>query len=168
MISEIVDDYFAISSASRFVRPIYDRHLASAGLTIGQYSMLARLQMQDDVTMARIAESMQMDRTSALRSLLLLQRDGFACSTAPRGRTLTFHLTEAGATWLSSARNLWATAQAEFESRYGADKAGALRQKLLCLTGLKPGSDKASFQSGRRILRCRCVRYQHAPLAISP
>ena len=49
------DDCFAIRQAARHVSQIYDRHLASVGLTITQFSLLSRLQRTGPMTMKQLA-----------------------------------------------------------------------------------------------------------------
>jgi DNA-binding MarR family transcriptional regulator len=128
------DDCFAIRQAARFVSQIYDRHLAHAGLTTTQFSILMRLRRLDPLTMQQLATAMVMDRTSAVRAVQPLQRDGLVDSRIEGKRALTIGITEAGRACLEVARTHWAAAQDEFEQRFGVARAEALRHELLDMT----------------------------------
>ncbi|MBN3845390.1 MULTISPECIES: MarR family winged helix-turn-helix transcriptional regulator [Burkholderiaceae] len=130
------DDCFAIRQAARHVSQIYDRHLSNVGLTITQFSLLGRLRRTGPMTMKQIAEAMHMQRTTLVRTIQPLRRDGLV-SSATRGadaRTLLISLTATGAERLSAGRAHWHAAQAEFEHRFGEQRAAALRTELFAIT----------------------------------
>ncbi|TKC88398.1 MarR family transcriptional regulator [Trinickia terrae] len=132
----IEDDCFAIRQAARYVSHIYDRHLAQVGLTITQFSILLRLRRTSPQTASQLADSMVMDRTTLVRAIQPLQRDGLL-SSAPSERdrrALSIRLTELGVQKLASAKIPWHAAQEEFEERFGAQRAALLRQELFALT----------------------------------
>ncbi|WP_118184272.1 MarR family winged helix-turn-helix transcriptional regulator [Paraburkholderia phosphatilytica] len=128
------DDCFAIRQAARYVSQIYDRHLAKAGLTTTQYSILGRLRRLGRLTTQQIATAMVMDRTSAVRAIQPLQRDGLVDSRVEGRRAMTIGLTAAGSARLELAGAHWIAAQDEFEQRFGAARAEALRHELLDMT----------------------------------
>lgn len=128
------DDCFALRQASRFISQIYSQHLAHVGLTTTQYSILNRLDMHGDLSMQQLSMAMVMDRTSIVRAIRPIQRDGLVESRKGGGRELTIALTNAGAARLKEARPHWATAQAEFEERFGSGRMKALRSELFDLT----------------------------------
>ena len=76
------DDCFAIRQAARHVSQIYDRHLSNVGLTITQFSLLNRLKRTGPMTMKQIAELMRMQRTTLVRTIQPLRRDGLVTSEA--------------------------------------------------------------------------------------
>lgn len=130
------DDCFAIRQAARYVSQLYDRHLAHVGLTITQFSLLGRLKRTGPMTMKQIAEVMRMQRTTLVRTLQPLRRDGLVSSEALSGdaRALSIALTAAGDERLNAGRKHWYAAQAEFEHRFGEQRAAALRGELFAIT----------------------------------
>jgi DNA-binding MarR family transcriptional regulator len=72
---------------------------------------------------------MAMERTSVIRALQPLERDGFVAigPHAEDARRNVVCLTDAGRAKLAQAIPVWQQAQAEFESRFGAALAGQLR-----------------------------------------
>jgi DNA-binding MarR family transcriptional regulator len=130
------DDCFAIRQAARFVSQIYDRHVGKVGLKITQFSILNRLRRRPGVTMKELAEWMVMERTTLVRAIQPLQRDGLVRSdaSATDRRALQMHLTPAGLAKLEAAASHWHDAQAEFEKHFGAQRAASLRQELFDLT----------------------------------
>ncbi len=131
------DDCFAIRQAARYVSQLYDRHVGQAGLKMTQFSIMWRLRRKPGLTMKELAESMVMDRTTLVRAIQPLRRDGLVCSEASAAdrRRLTVVLTAAGEERLESASRHWYAAQDEFERRFGAQRAQALRRELFDLTG---------------------------------
>lgn len=133
------DDCFAIRQAARYVSQIYDRHLASVGLTITQFSLLGRLQRTGPMTMKQLTEVMRMQRTTLVRTIQPLRRNGLVLSEAPLSdaRALSISLTTEGAARLEAAWKHWHAAQAEFEHNFGGQRARALRGELFAMTDHK-------------------------------
>jgi DNA-binding MarR family transcriptional regulator len=131
------DDCFAVRQAARYASQMYDRHLANVSLTITQFSILFRLRSGRWQTMRTLAVDMVMDRTTLLRALRPLQRDGLIASDASSAdhRFSSLVLTEAGLARLEAAKDYWRAAQEEFEQRFGTHRSAALRRELLDMTG---------------------------------
>jgi DNA-binding MarR family transcriptional regulator len=127
---------FALRQATRFVTQIYERHLDDAGVTPAQFTILARLARNPQLTMADLAEAMVMDRTTLVRALKPLQRDGYVrTDSADSGaRTHMFSLTKSGVRVFERAQEAWRAAQEEFEQKFGRARAKALRAELFSLT----------------------------------
>jgi DNA-binding MarR family transcriptional regulator len=127
---------FATRQAARFVSQIYERHLARAGITNTQFSILALLQQCPGSSMTEMAKALVMDRTTLVRAIAPLQRAGLVEGGArsPRSRVILLDLTEAGRARLALAYPLWRAAQRDFEERIGAEQATGLRDQLLALT----------------------------------
>jgi DNA-binding MarR family transcriptional regulator len=127
---------FALRQAARSVTQIYERHLSPLGITSAQFIILVRLARESGCTIASLGETMVMERTSLVRALKPLQRDGLvlAETIAEGSRALTFVLTRRGETVLKRAVTAWAAAQKEFEANFGKDRAKALRSELFSLT----------------------------------
>ncbi|MGV2288245.1 MarR family transcriptional regulator [Trinickia sp. YCB016] len=136
MAISIEDDCFAIRQAARYVSHIYDKHLARVGLTTTQFSILGRLKRLGPLTASQLAEAMVMERTTMVRAIQPLNRDGLVASAPSESdrRALSIRLTELGVQKLASAAIPWQTAQEEFEQRFGTQRAASLRQELFALT----------------------------------
>lgn len=130
------DDCFAIRQAARFVSQLYDRHLENVGLTITQFSLMGRLKRVGPMTMKQLAEAMRMQRTTLVRTIQPLRRNGLVSSETlgADARALTIALTAAGEERLQAGRKHWYAAQAEFEDRFGERRAAALRSELFAIT----------------------------------
>jgi DNA-binding MarR family transcriptional regulator len=85
--------------------------------------------------MNELARALVMDRTTLLRAIKPLQRDGWLTSRPSEHdtRVLLFSLTAAGQRKLKEALHLWHKAQQEFESQVGVRRAARLRRELLTL-----------------------------------
>lgn len=126
---------FAIRQAARFVSQLYERHYAKAGVTAAQFSLLAFIAEAGKAGMSEIAEAMVMDRTTLVRALKPLERDGYVVSE-PEGkgsRKLLLALSEQGKKKLAETVECWHAAQAEYVELVGAERADELRQMLLAI-----------------------------------
>jgi DNA-binding MarR family transcriptional regulator len=130
------DDCFAIRQAARYVSQIYDRHLENVGLTITQFSLMGRLKRVGPMTMKQLAEAMRMQRTTLVRTIQPLRRNGLVSSETLGAdvRALSIALTAVGEERLQAGRKHWYAAQAEFEDRFGEQRAAALRTELFAIT----------------------------------
>ncbi len=127
---------FALRQAARFVTQLYERHLSQADVTAAQFTILSRLANRPDATAAELSDDLVMDRTTLVRALQPLQRDGLVLTAAAEHdtRTLVYRLSAAGARRYEKAHALWLEAQAEFEQHMKRDRAKALRAELFALT----------------------------------
>ena len=127
---------FALRQASRFVTQLYERHLGTVGVTAAQYTILAKLARAPGTTMLELADAMVMDRTTLVRALKPLQRDGLVVAqpSADDPRAHAFSLSDLGKKRFAQARAAWSNAQAEFEKKFGRERAKALRAELFELT----------------------------------
>jgi len=128
---------FAVRQAARQITKLYERHLAGARLTTAQFSILVALREEGRMTMAELAKAMVMDRTTLLRAMKPMQREGLLKSSTSTDdpRQLVFALSAAGERTLKQAMPLWAKAQKEFEVEIGTREAAQLRTSLLALAG---------------------------------
>lgn len=126
---------FAIRQAARFVSQLYERHYARAGITAAQFSLLVYIAEAGQAGMAEIAEAMVMDRTTLVRALKPLERDGYVvCEPEGKGsRKLLLALSANGQQKLSEGIECWQAAQAEYVALVGAGRADDLRQMLLAI-----------------------------------
>lgn len=127
---------FALRQAARYVTQIYERHLGQVGLTAAQFTIMAKLARKPDQSMLDLADLMVMERTTLVRALKPLQRDGLVVSEPSEhdGRTFLFSLSDAGQRVFEQAATAWRAAQDEFEAKFGRARAKALRSELFNLT----------------------------------
>lgn len=126
---------FAIRRAARHVTQLYDRQLASAGLKVTQFAILARLRAGPK-TINELAAAMAMDRTTMGRNVRPLERDGLV-SVSPDpadARRKPLSITDAGTERFRAGRAGWADAQRRFDAAYGPDRARELRAVLAGVT----------------------------------
>lgn len=126
----------SLRQAARFVSTLYDRHLAQSDLSTSQFSILAFIHAYPGATMQQVGEQMVMERTSLVRAMKPLTRDGYVQQLpAPENaRKLVFSLTAEGRRKYAEAHVHWSQAQAEFEASVGARRAAAMRDELSDLT----------------------------------
>ncbi|HEV3106165.1 MAG TPA: MarR family transcriptional regulator [Trinickia sp.] len=134
--SPIECNCFALRQATRFVTQIYERHLDEVGVTPAQFTILAKLSRTPQLTMTELADAMVMDRTTLVRALKPLQRDGYVRTDSAEHdtRTHVFSLTKSGSRVFERASASWRAAQEEFEQKFGRARAKALRSELFSLT----------------------------------
>jgi DNA-binding MarR family transcriptional regulator len=133
-------NYFALRQAMRSASSLYERHLAKVSLTTPQFSILRAISTKPGIDMQALAETMVMDRTSLLRALKPLTRDGYVVQRPsdihPRKQVMS--LTTSGMAKFEEGRPHWRAAQDEFEDAVGADHARELREALMSLTDKMP------------------------------
>ncbi len=122
---------FRMRRATRRMTQLYDAHLAPAGLTLPQYSLLANLERRQRPSMHELAEVMGMDRTTLSRNLQPLRARSLVEAVAGADRrSKSLALTAAGRALWAEARPLWLAAQAEITARLGAPMVAELHQLL--------------------------------------
>lgn len=121
---------FASRKAARLITKLYEDHLARVDLTSTQFSILVYVDEVEAASMKGLVATMAMERTSVIRALQPLRRDGLVAigPHAEDARRNVVRLTGAGRDRLARAIPVWQQAQAEFESRFGAELAGQLRK----------------------------------------
>jgi DNA-binding MarR family transcriptional regulator len=134
---------FALRRAARFMSQSYSRYLYKLGLTAQQFTIMRKIKRHGSVTMAELVELLGADRSTLVRAVQVLRKDGFVASTLgpPPGRRNVLTLTPLGADRIEQARSCWWEAQREFEARFGVDRAQRLRMELFGITGYAPATD---------------------------
>ena len=120
---------FASRKAARLITKMYEDHLARVGLTSTQFSILVYVDEIKAASMKDLAVTLAMERTSVIRALQPLARDGLV-AIGPHeedARRNVVRLTDAGSARLAQALPVWQAAQAEFERRFGTALGGQLR-----------------------------------------
>ncbi|MFJ8009926.1 MarR family winged helix-turn-helix transcriptional regulator [Streptomyces fagopyri] len=135
----------ALRKASRYLGATYDRALAPLGLRATQFSTLQLLSVHEGVTITRLADMIGMDRTTMASNLKPLEREGLLTikpsASDRRARMVT--ITSEGMARMKAALPLWESAQAEFETTFGAEDAARMRAFLEAVldTGFDPWAE---------------------------
>jgi DNA-binding MarR family transcriptional regulator len=134
----------AARRAARYLSAAYDRALAPVGLRSTQFTLLYKLATAGPLTIKRLAEAIAMDRTTLAANLKPLEREGLlATATAQDRRARVVELTPEGRVRLEAAVPFWQEVQSRFETSFGVEAAGSLRQSLrkVLETGLEPWAE---------------------------
>lgn len=107
-----------LRSLSRRITAVYNRALAPSGMRVTQYSLLSTVRRAGPVSMSRLAESMDMDRTTLTRNLRALLAAGWLRmqDDPDDARVRRVALTSRGESHLAEARSYWRRAQDEVAS----------------------------------------------------
>jgi DNA-binding MarR family transcriptional regulator len=120
-----------IKKLSRVLGRVYDRGVAPAGLNITQQAVLRCIARCAGEPLVRVAEELEMDRTSLYRALNPMIRNGWITTMDGKGsRYRTAKLTRAGRRVLSNANARWAELQGDVIARFGKDSYDALLGEL--------------------------------------
>ena len=121
-----------IRSATRKVTGMYDAALKPAGINIAQLALLRRLSDETALSVEDLAQSAELERSTAARNVRLLEKQGLVSigkSDSDR-RAVTILLTPHGVETRHRSEPLWEQAQRDFEAKVGVDAANALRSLL--------------------------------------
>jgi DNA-binding MarR family transcriptional regulator len=116
-----------IRRMDRAITQFYDQALASSGLHITQFTLLATLSEAGPVNVNRLAELLSMDRTTLTRNLEPLTRQGFVSSQEGEDRRVRLiMLTEEGKAVLARALPHWQEAQSRIVQGLGQERFRSL------------------------------------------
>ena len=123
LLSEVTGTCVAgrVLRAARLITRHYDDALRPTGLTITQFGLLHVIGRYEPDSISRVAELMNLDRTSLSRNLKPLE------GTGRKRRVL---LTTLGLKKLEEARPYWKAAQAKMEAVLGDTHLGNLTEAL--------------------------------------
>ncbi|MCV0426947.1 MAG: MarR family winged helix-turn-helix transcriptional regulator [Roseibium sp.] len=108
--------------AARAVSRYYNGLARQVGMTAGQFSVLVAVRQARDETTGQLADRLSMDRTTLVRNVALLERDGLLKSAPVReGKAKCYRVTERGEDLLQEALPLWRKAQSEVKALLGND-----------------------------------------------
>lgn len=117
---------------ARYLSRLYDRHLAPAGLSVSQFSILSLLEAHGSLKITKLAEMLIMERTTLVRALKPLQAAGWVVTGKPEsGRSFDVTLSRSGREKAAEAMPLWEGAQAAFEQEVGQARAVRIRDEIL-------------------------------------
>jgi DNA-binding MarR family transcriptional regulator len=119
---------------ARHLSRLYDSHLAPAGLSVSQFSILTLLEEHGTLKISELAVMLVMERTSLVRALKPLQAAGWVVAERQKKeRSFNVTLSALGLKKVANAMPLWEKAQAAFEGEVGRNNAIRLRNDILKL-----------------------------------
>jgi DNA-binding MarR family transcriptional regulator len=125
----------ALRRAARLVSIFYDELLASSGVTLSQYTLLAHIGRQKSLSRTELAFQMGVERTTLTRNLDPLERAGLIASAPGEDRReKLLSLTETGRNKVDATRPHWIDAQRKMVRHLGKRRWKHLHQ-LLELSG---------------------------------
>ena len=118
---------------ARAVTQLYDDILRPSGLRITQFTLLVAVALSEPVPITRLADALDLDRTTLARDLKpLTERGLLEITTGEDKRTRMVRLTSQGREAITRAYPLWQQAQARIVQGSGADRwqlvAGGLEE----------------------------------------
>ncbi len=126
-----------IRRTDRVVTQFYDEILAPSGLSVPQFGLLAILAEVAPITIHRLAELMDIDRTTLTRNLKLLVKQHLVSSEEGEDRRMRHVLlTQEGEQALKRTWPLWQEAQARIEHALGRERLDALLTELSAVRAL--------------------------------
>jgi len=124
----------AVRTAARKTTALYDALLEPAGVTLAQYSLLRKIERAEPVSLTKLGELAELDRSTVGRNVKALEGLRLVrLGPARDQREAAVRLTPAGKATLRRAAPLWAEAQRQVEAALGDAEAGLLRTLALSL-----------------------------------
>lgn len=121
---------FNFRKASRAVTKLFDESLQPLGLRSTQFVTLLNIYLHEPVTIAALSRELVSDRTTLVRNVGLLEREGYVSSTQRDKRVRLYKLTPKGRKALFDGIPMWERAQTTFVEKMGAAKWGAVLDGL--------------------------------------
>ena len=110
---------------------MYDHALAPCGLRVTQFSLMSSLMKAQSATLADLAETMDMERTTLLRNLRPLVAAGWVrVEASAHSRRRQARLTPAGRAKWARAKRFWRVAQNAVNSTLGQSEVARLHQRV--------------------------------------
>lgn len=120
-----------VKKLSRVLGRFYDSNISPAGVNITQLAVLRCIARRSGEPLIRVAEEMEMDRTSLYRAIAPMIRDGWLVSAdASRARFRTARVTKKGHQLLVDANKYWATVQRNVIGKFGQKEYELLLTEL--------------------------------------
>ncbi len=117
--------------ASRRVTQVYDQALKPFGLRLTQYSLLANLLRNEDISITDLAELLDTERTTLTRNLKPLEAAGWLrIKPGPDRRSRAVAITPDGQAVVERAFPAWQQAERTFRAAMGREESAELRQLL--------------------------------------
>ena len=122
---------FNLRRVSRVVTQFYDAEMRRHGIRPTQGSILAALGAKETWTMAELSEFLGMERTTLVRNLRPLQRDGLArASGGGHGNLVELSITNKGRKLIEKLRPAWKSSQSAAVKTLGERRWSAILSDL--------------------------------------
>ena len=122
---------FNLRSVTRIVTKFFDAEMRSHGIRPTQGTILLALNAQKNWSMADLSDCLGMDRTTLLRNLRPLQRDGFAqAAGGGRGERVELSITAKGRKKIEESLPAWRAAQSTAVKTLGERRWSAILSDL--------------------------------------
>ena len=124
--------------ATRAVGRIFDQAISPSGLRETQFSLLIALSLFGEAPLLRVAEELELDRTTLTRNLEPLERAGLVSSGPGKDqRVRLLRLTDAGRRAVQRAYPLWEEAQEKVVKALGQRRWTTLLEGLEATSQLR-------------------------------
>jgi DNA-binding MarR family transcriptional regulator len=122
---------FNLRRVARVVTQFYDAQMRRHGIRPTQGTMLAALNAQESWTMAELSDLLGMERTTLLRNLRPLERDGLVnIGGGGRGRLVELAITAKGRKQVEKLTPAWRSAQSTAVKTLGEKRWSAILSDL--------------------------------------
>jgi DNA-binding MarR family transcriptional regulator len=122
---------FNLRWVTRAVTQFYDAEMRRQGIRPTQGSILASLNSRDTWNMAELSDWLGMDRTTLVRNLRPLQRDGFVkAAGGGRGNRVELTITDKGRKQVQKLMPAWRSAQSAVVKTLGEKRWAAILSDL--------------------------------------
>src|SRR5216110_226105 len=122
---------FNLRWVTRAVTQFFDAEMRRHGIRPTQGSILASLQAKENWTMAELSDWLGMDRTTLVRNLRPLQRDGLVqADGGGRGRLVELAITAKGGKQIEKLAPAWKAAQSAVVKTLGEKRWSAILSDL--------------------------------------
>ena len=120
-----------VKKLSRVLGRVYDSRVSETGLNVTQHAVLRCISRRSGEPLVRVAEELELDRTSLYRALAPMIRDGWILSQDGTGaRFRTARITKKGRRLLNSANVEWREVQHGLIERFGQEAYDSLLAEL--------------------------------------
>jgi DNA-binding MarR family transcriptional regulator len=122
---------FNLRRVSRVVTQFYDAEMRRHGIRPTQGTILAALQAKESWSMAELSEFLGMERTTLVRNLRPLQRDGLAqAAGGGHGKLVELSITAKGRKQIEKLTPAWKSAQSAAVKTLGEKRWSAILSDL--------------------------------------
>jgi DNA-binding MarR family transcriptional regulator len=120
-----------VKKVSRVLGRAYDKALASAGINNTQLTVLRCIARRSGEPLARLADELEMERTTLYRAVTPMARDGWVTlADGPDARSRTAALTKKGEQLLARANDGWDETQSRIVAAFGEQQWNKLVKDL--------------------------------------
>jgi DNA-binding MarR family transcriptional regulator len=130
-----------VKKLSRVLGRVYDAQISAAGINITQLAVLRVIARRSGEPLIRIAEELEMDRTSLYRAISPMIREGWIVTEdGANTRSRTAQLTRKGRRLLADANKRWNGVQHHVIGRFGTKEYASLLSELNRLADCADGT----------------------------